>query len=264
MKKPLDAIFAEPLAGVQVVQIPLPSKGEDVYGVFAQQDGSVLVMVIDGHGGRACAERARESFSQTFALAYQKNQNAEQALTLAGEKVAEATGELESGAVYTAVWLPSNRDRLVCAQLGDTAAFWRDRKGKLARTPDHNVRANPRELELAMKRGGLFMQGYIFTSTGLQGVQSARVIGDVAMGNVVHRLPEVTRGKIGSGFLVVCSDGLCDPSHADQQMEASFYERFLSLLEATSSLPATIEQACLRPFADDVTVLAVRLSASER
>lgn len=264
MTNPRAGSLEAPVPGVQIVQVPLPSKGEDVYGVFPQEDGSLLVVVVDGHGGKECAARALGLLDAAFAQAYGEAKDAASALAQAGRRVARETAACASGGVYTAVWLPGGRDRLVYGQLGDTAAFWRDREGRLARTPDHNVRVNRAELERALGRGGWFAHGYLFSPAGDQGVQSARVIGDAAMGGVVDRLPQIGAGELGrAGYLVLCSDGLCDPSHADPSSEGAFFESFLHALEASGSVVRAVEALCAFPFIDDVTVLAVRLGKDQ-
>lgn len=237
---------------------PAPLKGEDAQASEVLTDGSALLFVADGHGGRDCAELAAAEFPRAFRTAFQSGNEPVDALAAAAESAAEQTRNADSGAVYTAVWVAAAHDRMAYAQLGDTAAVWRDAQGRLRRTPDHNVRSNRQEREAAEARGGRYRGGYMLGPDRLYGIQPARALGDREMGPVASKAPEIAADTLQArSWVVVSTDGILVPVQGDADAEERALASLIGALEHGSALDAALESVFGSRFIDDVTVLAL-------
>lgn len=236
---------------------PASLKDEDTHAFAMLPDRSMLLFVADGHGGRRCAQLAAETFPAAFETTYNANPEPVNALAAAAEKAADETRALESGAVYTAVWVAPAHDWLAYAQLGDTVAVWRDAQGRMERTPDHNVRANPRERRAAEARGGIYSGGFMLGPDRLYGIQPGRALGDREMGAVAAKDPEIAARAVSGRWILASTDGILVPVQGDDRAEWELLEALLAALERDGALDEAIHGTCGSHFVDDVTVLAL-------
>lgn len=256
-------------------------KGEDRNLHRELPGGRHLLVVADGHGGADVAERAvttiRIFFEKVDVVSALDGEASwdEAAVRLLADAVEAAdrvTRDEFSGAVLTAVLVAPEPDgasdnavgetpsvrplRFAWAQVGDTAAVWRDADGGVSRTPDHNCRSNLAEREAAEARGGRYIRGYIMAPNGSGGLQPARSLGDTYMGKVTSKEPELGSG-CAHGPLVVTSDGIVNGIQDSAEAEHAVFTELIERIEAGEDLDRAVSGTCPGGFKDDVTVFAV-------
>jgi serine/threonine protein phosphatase PrpC len=124
-------------------------------------------------------------------------------------------------------------------------------------SPEHNVRTNAREREMAILRGGFFSGGYLYGKTRAMGLQLSRALGDAALDDVLDRRPEIFSRPIGTGSIVlVATDGVFDPRH---QEETSQIGRLLEIIEHGGNANAIVEDAVLRKTGDNATAIVCEI-----
>jgi serine/threonine protein phosphatase PrpC len=186
---------------------------EDRHFTSEHTDG-ILLAVFDGHGGSESSHEAMRCFDRLFWASLEFfNGDPKRALHDSVKQLAVRLADWESGSTLSVAYIPTEGSRAFTAVLGDSPIIIHD--GLTTWTgPDHNVRTNPAEREAAEARGGYCDGSYLYRNMHSQGLQMARALGDSHLKGVLSTEPEINEVPIvGSGFILVATDGLFDPSH---------------------------------------------------
>ncbi|MDP3963356.1 MAG: PP2C family serine/threonine-protein phosphatase [bacterium] len=171
-----------------------------------------LLAVMDGHGGEAVSEYCRQRIGEYFMLS--EASKAKTALSKLIARLARETENFRAGSTISIACILESHRKAVIAVLGDSPVIVLDGAGKLHASPEHNVRSNAKEREAAEKRGGIYMDGYIYSRHGDLGLQMSRALGDHNLHSVLSRDPEIYTID-DPRWVLVASDGVVDPGHAN-------------------------------------------------
>lgn len=188
---------------------------EDRYLILepcCETGGGTLLAVMDGHGGEATADRCEELLVELIERS--THEHALDELTRVIVAIGEQVSALRSGSTLSVVWILPRSDVALWAVVGDSPIVILDSDGVAFVGPEHNVRTNAGERELAVSRGGLYEGGYICNPANGLGLQMSRALGDADMGMVIDRTPECGSVQRPRSILVA-SDGVLDPAHLD-------------------------------------------------
>ena len=222
------------------------------------KNGDSLLGVFDGHGGCGVADYAAThaaSFFTTMRKEFKKD--SEIALKMLFQKLVEKTKETSSGSTATIVLV--RNDLATVGVLGDSPAIIKTASGDLWHSPEHNVRTNVKECIAAEARGGrISPNGYLFDRYQYQGegLQMSRALGDRHLNNVLDREPEICQVPINNqSWILVCSDGLIDPSH----MNANAASSIITAIDGTSiTAEELVELASATQKYDNSTAVLMR------
>lgn len=234
---------------------------EDRYIVqhLAMPDGTggiTVLAVMDGHGGSEVAEYLKEAFIETLmstGLAPRAaTQNWRTVLASSFTVLAETTKEMAAGSTLSVVLLPDNESRAYVAVIGDSPVVIKDAQSNLNIGPEHNAISNAAERDAAISRGAAFDGTYLRSTDSGYGLQMSRALGDNAL-DFLYRVPEIYEvGLNDESFIIVASDGLFDPAHADTKSEI---ERIAELVENGADAQALVQDALHRRTGDNVTAV---------
>lgn len=232
---------------------------EDRFVVDVNSDG-ILLAVYDGHGGAECSEYLRANTLAAFNAVADNPALPVIGMKLKGmfEWLAVRTKEFESGSTGTIAYIPPALDKVYVGVLGDSPAIVKLADGQFWIAPDHNVRSNPREVQLAKERGGMVFNGYLYgTRFSSPGLQMSRAFGDCES-DVLLREPEVFELPIGKdSFVLVGTDGLFDPSHRSSESA----KEIAALADiATNEAKNLVNYSVQKPTNDNVTAILVRIT----
>lgn len=182
------------------------------------KNGEALLGVFDGHGSQWVAEYAADHAPSLFrVIPKATKQNPTLALETLFAKLVEKTKDIIGGSTACVVWV--QKDIAHVAVLGDSMAIIRTADGTIWQSPEHNVRSNLAEAIAAENRGGkISPNGYLFDRWQIDGpgLQMSRALGDRELDRVLDRNPEIFHIPINEeSWILLCSDGLIDPSHTD-------------------------------------------------
>jgi serine/threonine protein phosphatase PrpC len=171
-------------------------------------------------------------------------------------EISKKTGEhYKSGTTLSAVYIPENEARFYAGVIGDSPIILARKNGEIEMSPEHNVRSNIEERNLAIKRGGIFNNGYICDKDG-NGLQMSRDIGYHKLGDILDRNPDVYDREIFDGdAIIVCSDGLLDPGHSYTHQEA---KRVAKLVLDGADAEILVANALKRVTGDNVTAIVYK------
>lgn len=216
-----------------------------------------LLGVFDGHGGaftaawlRQNAELALERFLNTVG-------DIQEALRYTVRYLAELTNENRDGSTLSLAFIPNytGKTEVYTAQIGDSPIIVQDKNGKLDYGSDHNVRSNHIEADKAIARGGIVHSGYLFADYSGDGLQMARALGDATLAKVLSREPDLRYFEMGeNSFILMGSDGLFDPSHANIEHQHIAVDLVLDGIAAET----LVNHALNAPTRDNVTAIIVR------
>ena len=183
--------------------------------------GEALFGVFDGHGGSEVSELAVQNVSIIFDEIDDETKNdPEKTLITVVERLVELTNTYSAGSTLAIVWVKNNTAHVVV--LGDSIVLIKNSEGKLWKSPEHNIRSNKKEAYAAASRGGVFdIEGkFVFDGNDLRpkksGLQLSRALGNNYLHNVLNRNPEYSKVALNdNSWILLCSDGLIDPSHAN-------------------------------------------------
>lgn len=222
----------------------------------------VLLAVADGHGGAATsAYVALELGEGLFDKMLADSRNSNVALRKLFQYLNDATLELskstgvhsESGTTLSVVYVPDREGTSHFGIIGDSPVIHARKNGYVHLFPEHNVRSNEDEKKAAEQRGGLFMDGYLCSTSTSIGLQLSRDIGCHAMGNILRRDPDICDLAIDDGdFLIIGSDGLFDPTHSRTEDEA---RRLSKLVLEGAEAQDLVNDALSRQTEDNVTAI---------
>lgn len=205
---------------------------------------------MDGHGGSEVAEFCLHNLEKIF-----QDTRGEIAdlLNEVIKNLAEKTAHYKSGSTISIVSVTNHWAHV--AFLGDSPVIIRTAGGKIDISPEHNVRSNDAERLAAEKRGGVYINGYIYDSSNEYGLQMSRALGDCRMGSVISREPEIYRRPVDqNSWILVASDGLIDPGH--QGMEN--VEQIADMLNNGKDAGDLIEWASRGGLHDNATAIVWR------
>ena len=237
---------------------------EDRFVVDVNSDG-VLAAVYDGHGGDKCSAFLKTATLDAFNAVADNPALPVIGMKLKGmfEWLAVRTKEFESGSTGTIAYIPPALDKVYVGVLGDSPAIVKLADGQFWIAPDHNVRSNPREAELARARGCTIYGGYMYAPEKhfgdlAQGLQMSRAFGDADMNSALLREPEVFELPIGKdSFVLVGTDGLFDPSHRSSESA----KEIAALADiATNEAKNLVNYSVQKPTNDNVTAILVRIT----
>jgi serine/threonine protein phosphatase PrpC len=176
----------------------------------------LLLGMFDGHGGRWASEYAADHTPNIFrAIRKEIKKDPEATLRLIYSNLNKATEDYTCGSTASVVWLKDNVAHV--AVLGDSITIIKDANGQIWKSPEHNVRTNEAEALAAEQRGGkISANGYLFDKWQIDGpgLQMSRALGDKDLGRVLLREPDIFHIPVNeNSWILVCSDGLLDPSH---------------------------------------------------
>ncbi len=237
-------------------------KGEDkvpvqLYGIF------------DGHGGKATAQYANEHFHEILLARLQKVQNLEDekslwnAFKLAMVEMNEAckknvSAKDKSGS--TALIAVIIKEKVYVLNLGDSrSVFSGDQTIQLS----EDAKVKGRFRKTAEKRGGAFLGERILGTDGknIQTLMVARSLGDKMFKGITARPKIIRRSleELGSGHLILASDGLWDVVSSDQ------VSGLIGNCKTSKEVTEALHKAAFdRRSADNVTVMSIDLRGKKR
>jgi serine/threonine protein phosphatase PrpC len=222
---------------------------EDRSFVLPTEKGMYLG-VFDGHGGSECAEYCANRMPDILAEFPD--------VFLALEALSAETRGMYAGSTASIVFIPKDEYSVHVAVIGDSPVIVKRADGSIWVSPEHNVRTNMAEADAAIARGGFVSGGYLFASFSGVGLQMSRALGDASLDKVLLRTPDmaIVHGCGAGNFVLVCTDGAVDPSHAN---EAEGIASIVSLVEGGYDAQQIVDRALAIPTRDNVTALLVTL-----
>ena len=171
-----------------------------------------LLAVMDGHNGKLVAELCAEKIEKLFQI-----KSADQVEESLHRLVADLSRQTEiypEGSTFSAALLLDNIPKVSVVVLGDSPVVVLDQAGNAHISQEHNVRSNLKERKAVEKRGGIYMNGYIWTDLSdlACGLQMGRALGDSRFGNILSREPDIYTIN-NPKWVLVASDGVFDPGH---------------------------------------------------
>ncbi|MGI0023633.1 MAG: PP2C family serine/threonine-protein phosphatase [Nitrososphaera sp.] len=224
-----------------------------------------LLAVADGHGGYETSSYVASELSNgLFDRLLEGTKSPNEAVKRTFQFLNDATFEqsrktgahFESGTTLSVAFIPEEVEKAYIGILGDSPVILAKRDGSVHVSPEHNARSNEEERKAAEERGGLFIDGYIYTKSKDFGLQMTRDIGFYAMGQVLRRYPDTYELAIGKEeAIIIGSDGLLDPVHYDTLIEA---ERLAKLVLGGAGAQELVEDALRRQTGDNVTAIVYK------
>ena len=211
----------------------------------------LLMAVMDGHGGPEVSEFLSASLLEYF-------------LTKGGGSLretirllSEQTELMEAGSTLSVVVISkADETTAYIAVIGDSPVIVRDKEGRIIMSPEHNVRSNAQERDASIDRGAIYEGGYIWDPFTGRGLQMSRALGDSALSKVLSREPEIYEVELGpESFIIIGSDGLFDPSHADTKNQM---ERLVQMVSGGADAQDLVNDALVRRTGDNVTAIVWR------
>ncbi len=224
---------------------PRPTQEDFISVLGGSKPGSALMLsVFDGHSG---AQTAKTCFSHVGPIfEARKSGSAEQFLFRLVAELDGMTRENVSGSTASCVLIEPPKRLMTAAILGDSPVVVLDKNGKVHIGPIHNVKTNLIESEAAKHRGGVIRADgcYVMNPSTSKpcGIQITRALGDLEMGVIVSKEPEIF-SVADPVWILVASDGLLDHT----------------IVGNKNKLRAFIDYVkSLKPSADDLIVWARR------
>ena len=213
-----------------------------------------VLAVMDGHSGSEVAILCEDELAKIFSA--KKFLSPEKLLKEVVAELATKTSGMVSGSTISIALVLPHQKKVVISILGDSPIIVKGRDGSIFVSPEHNVRTNQVEREEAVRRGGFYMGGYICDCATGSGLQLSRALGDTHLGNIISRLPYITTINIkGGSFVLVCSDGLIDPSHKSQDS----VPRIIELIEQGANAEQLIIDAEQKGLRDNASAVLCRV-----
>lgn len=185
-------------------------KQEDRYVCFrlsevSQYNGWFLA-VMDGHGGADVSSYCELHLKNFFTL--ENHEHVEDALKqLVAKLQADTKNFKQCGSTISLACILEDYDSVAVAILGDSPVIVVDKNTTSYVSPCHNVRTNSGERDLAIARGAVYMNGYIFNEDQKYGLQMTRVLGNKDLDDIISREPDVYT-ITSPRWVCVATDGL--------------------------------------------------------
>lgn len=228
--------------------------------------GGTLLSVMDGYNGKNVAELCKESIPKLFnPTGFKDIKNALRRLILDLNNLAKETGYrgYSSGSCISIACIPRNLKHAHIAILGDVRVIILDRHENIYVSPEHNVRTNKKERDMAIKRGGIYSKDYMYIPQSMahdrspKGRQVSRALGDIQMGDIVNHEPLLYSVPLGpESVVVIASDGMLDPTHQDNRKK-TLYSIIQGILhgEGAEKLLKRTQVIANQNLHDDATVI---------
>lgn len=233
---------------VAVRQGPRPYQEDRYYNTYFANRKWHLMAVMDGHAGARVSDFCADNISKVFPV---REKNPEAALRTLVADLNEATRGWSAGSTFSASIVSEDSNTVSVAVLGDSPVVVYTKNGGLNVSPEHNVRTNIPEREAAQKRGGFYSGGYISKLNGTFSLQLSRALGDSALDGIISREPQIYTVKKPL-WVLVASDGLFDPSHAETEALMGDIREFAKKKAAADELMKWAEDRHLK---DNATAL---------
>lgn len=192
---------------------PRPYQEDRSLSLVSPNGKSVLLVVMDGHGGEDVAEFCIHEIQHAWEFPVGKTSvMVGDALKALVRHLHQKTKDYASGSTFSAVHICRSPYQATCAVLGDSPICIYDVAGKVHVGPEHNVRTNLKERQRVVASGGYYSGGYAFAPGSDCGLQMSRALGDRILDGVIGRVPQIFTVK-QPVWAAVMSDGVCDPSH---------------------------------------------------
>ncbi len=237
---------------------------EDRY-VYRNFSFGYLMAVFDGHGGASVADKASKNlipiFENEFIL-FSASGSTDYKILLrhAVEKIDYLLKNEYCGSTMSLVFIPKNTPELVAyiAILGDSPVVITDSLDNIFLSPNHNVRENLAERELAITRGGFYGEGYIWNPEWTNGLQMGRALGNIKLGSILNHEPELAEFSLDKkSIVIVASDGVFDPEHKSSGLKQT--KRFIEIIKAGGKAKDLINDALKRQTGDNATAIVFRM-----
>ena len=215
-----------------------------------------FMSVFDGHGGSETSRKASESVLNIFGKSMiAAKGNVPEALKETVKDLVFLTSMDSSGSTLSLAYVPFRKGMAHVAVLGDSPVIALDRDNNIIISPEHNVRSNLEERNFAIMKGAEFRMGYLFSSNG-NGLQLSRALGNKHLSDFLGKNPEVYSVPLGEkSFVIVGSDGLFDPHHANTNFQCG---RIAELVRNGAAAKDLVRDAIERCTKDNVTALVWR------
>ena len=225
-----------------------PRPYQEDRSVITVHGDTVLLAVLDGHGGADVAEhcalhlRALEDLPTTEANIYRLVRD-----------LAIEVADHEAGSTLSLMVI--RPDAAIVAVLGDSPVLMFDIDGRFHVGPEHNVRTNLAERKAAVARGGVYSNGYIWDGMHGPGLMMSRALGDVELRGILSYTPAVCTIP-SPRWALITSDGALDPGHAETDALIDDVRRLVD--DAATTADDVLAWAILRGLADNATALLWR------
>ena len=216
---------------------------EDRFVALTREERSLLA-VLDGHGGAGVAEYCARYLNTILPETVHDIQDIVHMLAM-------ETDSYEDGSTLSLVSVTPKA--AIVAVLGDSPVVVVDCEGRIHIGPEHNVRTNLVERAAAVARGGYYSNGYICVDD--DGLQMSRALGDAALRYILSREPAIDT-IANPRWVLVASDGVVDPSHAD----ANALDELITFIDSDTDAAGVIEWAKKRGLQDNATAVLWRLA----
>ena len=229
---------------------------EDRCVAFDTSAGAEVLAVLDGHCGSMTAEFCKHHIEKIFKDSLDLLKDEKRALELTVLELARRTLDFDEGSTISMVCIPNGFDIAHVAILGDSPVIIRSRGGAINVSPEHNVQTNVAEREAAIKRGGIYSDGYIWDDRFDYGLQLSRALGDVHLDKILNREPELYSVDLDyESFIIVASDGVVDPEHGDSKEQIAI---LAAMVEKGAVAQDLVNDALNRETKDNVTAIVWR------
>jgi len=207
--------------------------------------------VFDGH----CGDSVSTVASREIAAVWRELESDDIPATILAviAEISQRTEVYPEGSTLSLAFVPTGTRTVHTAVLGDSPILVLTDSGWF-QSVEHNVRTNLVERDAAATRGGVYCNGYMCNRHG-DGLQMGRALGDVNLGFVSHE-PELAVVE-GAKILVVASDGVFDPGHADEEASRNVQ----LILEGGGNAKELVEHALKIPTYDNASAIVVRFDA---
>jgi serine/threonine protein phosphatase PrpC len=222
---------------------------------IAGPPAGTLLAVMDGHGGPRTAEIAATHLAAIVQLSLQSSpSDLPQALSDTVQRLAQRTAIEASGSTLSVVFVPRTAETACVAVLGDSPVLVRTRDETVWVSPLHHVRSNLAERQAALRRGGVYVHGYLEDpDVPDEGLQMSRALGDRKLSRVLSREADTFTLDLGPGsWILVATDGVLDGSNLDFSGQL---QRLAREVEKGFDAQALVEDALRRRTGDNVSLL---------
>lgn len=222
--------------------------------IWEKMCDGVLLGVCDGHCGSEVSEILRNEVPRFWRAV--DGENYEHTLAHVFKMAHATTFAYPEGSTLSLAFLPNGEKYAHIAVLGDSPVIAERANGEVFVAPQHNVRSNLAERALAVSRGAVYFQGYVWNAPysfdNSKGLQMSRALGDYALDSFLVREPEIMTIELGS-FLLVGSDGLLDPTHTQLSNQILF-----EYLRVGATAGQLVQRAVDVPTNDNATAVLWR------
>jgi serine/threonine protein phosphatase PrpC len=232
---------------------------EDHLVVATVPDGQLLA-VMDGHGGSEVSSILAQRLVPVWMQMSDGETDGDELIKKVFMSLAMETCFLEAGSTMSLVFIGEQADAVAVAVVGDSPVFVKTAGAFPWIAPEHNARDNEKERAAAEKRGGIYLNGYMWNSKGKfsdlgRGLQMTRAFGDADCEFIIGE-PEISVISIQKpAWVLVASDGLIDPTHRNATAE---HDAIIDLLNQGAEAKDLVNRAVRLQTNDNATAIVWR------